>query len=255
MKDIERRLAVVLKKERRDAICYALLTLLCAPFFVVLISLLVSLGVMLTVGLVFRVSRFAMDARAFYGCLILFLAITAALVHSKSRSGDEPYRLDLTWLAGVVVLLVLVYLTFATPLFRTRRRTLAAIHAAAGFLALALFGRSYMKTPFARDVDFDDSYWSLPLALVGFVAMACGEIASSSWLWFPPGEDDVRVAAWILHKLTVDHDGRLDVQSTNRRILELLFRLKYVQIRNGKLRLTYKGYDLVKSAGRKDAVE
>ena len=102
---------------------------------------------------------------------------------------------------------------------------------------------------FRSDADVGD-YRSLPLAIAGFIAMAYGEIASSSWLWFPPHEDEVRVAAWILHKLQSDSKGRLDVRSADRRILGLLLRLKYVRIRNGRLRLTHKGHDLVKRAGQ-----
>ena len=43
MRQIEQRLVAVLKKERPEAIGYTLLTVLCAPFFVVLIGLAVMI--------------------------------------------------------------------------------------------------------------------------------------------------------------------------------------------------------------------
>jgi len=252
MKQIEQRLAAVLKKERRDAICYALLTVLCTPFFVVLISL----AVMIMVAYIYQYADLDISARTFYTCLTLFLATMATFVRWDSHPTEGLVLFDLTWLAGVGVLLLLVYVTFATSLIETKPNTFAILYTVAGFITLVLFGRVYMKSPLTEDVDSEDPYRSLPLVIFGFVAMAYGEIASGSWLWIPPDEDDIRVAAWILCKLALEDQWSLDSRSAERPILNLLFRLKYIQIKDGKLQLTYRGYSFVTAANEEEyAVE
>ncbi len=244
MQQMEPRLATVMKKERRDAICYTLLTLLCTPFFVAL----VSVALMIMIAFIFRYADFDINARTFYVCLSLFMATMATFVQSGFNSSERPGFFDLTWLLGVGVLLILIYVTFATSLVETKPDTFAIFYTVAGFTTLVLFGRVYMKTPFTNDTDCEDPYRSLPLVIFGFIAMAYGEIASSSWLWFPPDEDEISIAAWILCKLAEDDDGSIDMRSADTRILRLLSRLKYIQIIDGKLQLTYRGYEFVTSA-------
>ncbi len=241
MRQIEQRLAAVLKKERRDAFCYTLLTLLCTPFFVALISL----AVMIMVAYIFQFADWDISARAFYICLSLFLATMATFVRRGSVSPESPFGFDLTWLAGVAIILLLVYVTYATSFVETKPNAFALFYTVTGFAALVLFGRVYMKVPFTEDADSEDLDRSLPLVVFGFIAVAYGEIASSSWLWFPPGDDEIRIAAWILCKLAEDDDGSLDMRSADTRILRLLFRLKYIQTSGGELQLTYGGYHFV----------
>jgi hypothetical protein len=244
MGQIEQRLVAVLKKQRREAIGYSVLTVLCTPFFVALIGL----AVMIMIAFIFSDARYDMDARAFYACTSLFLATMAGFVYRGPGLSGGTRMFDISWLAGVAILLLLVYATFAKSFIETAPRAFAVFYTVAGFLILALFGRVYMKMPIGHDGGDEDLHRSLPLFIFGLVAMAYGEIASSSWLWFAPDDDEIKVAAWILRKLAGDDDGRLDLRCADTRILSLLFRLKFIQVRDGMLELTYDGYHFVAAA-------
>ena len=252
MGQVEKRLAVVLEKERRDAIGYAVLTVLCTPFFVVLMSL----AVMLMIAVIFQHADYDMNAKTFYTCINMFLGSMAVFVMRCSNPPENPHEFDLTWLAGVGVLLGLLFVTYATPFLDKAPCLFAAFYTIVGFLILALFGRVYMKIPVTQDAGSEDMYRSLPLVIFGFVAMAYGEIASSSWLWIPADEDKIRIAAWILCKLALEGSWPLDSRSADRPILDLLFRLKYIQVKDDKLQLTLKGQDFVTAASQDEyAVE
>lgn len=252
MRQVEQRLAVVLEKERRDAIGYAVLTVLCTPFFVVMMSL----AVMLVMALIFRHSDCYANAKTLYTFINIFLGSMAVFALRRSNPPENPHDFDLTWLAGVGVLLGLLFVTYATSFLERAPRAFAAFYTVVGFLILALFGRVYMKVPVVQDVGDDGPIRSLTLIIFGFVAMAYGEIASGSWLWIPPDEDKIRIAAWILCKLALEESWPLDSRSADRPILDILFRLKYIQVKDDKLQLTYRGYDFVTAASRDEyAVE
>lgn len=253
-RQIERRLVAVLKKERWDAIGYAVLTVLCTPVFVVLISL----PLMMMIALVLRTVHYDIGAKSFYTCINIFLGLMAIVVLRRSNLPENPRRFDVTWLAGVGALLLLLYVTYATSLLEETPRVFAIVYTVTGLLILALFGRAYVKIPIAREAGCEDlnRSFSLTLEIFGFVALAYGEILSGSWLWFPPDEDKIRVATWILCKLALEENWPLDSRSADRPILDLLFRLKYIQVKDDMLQLTCKGQGFVTAASQEEyAVE
>ena len=81
--------------------------------------------------------------------------------------------------------------------------------------------------------------------------MSYGEITRSSWLWFTPEPDKIRVCAWILCKLAVEGAWPLDSRMEQRRVLSILARLKLVKVTQNKLELTEKGLDFVRMADQK----
>ena len=118
----------------------------------------------------------------------------------------------------------------------------------AGFLALALLWFISDQADYEISVKGIYTCVNLFLAGFGYIAMSYGQIVTGSWLWFPPDADEICVAAWILCKLAADEDGSFEVRSTDRRILNLLSQLKFIQIRDNELQLTLKGQDFVAAA-------
>ena len=176
----------------------------------------------------------------------LFLATMAGFVCRGPNPQERSHHaFDITWLVGVAVLLLLIYVTYTTSYLELKPRAFAIFYMVAGFVAMALFGRVYMKMPVAQDAGSEELHRSLPLVIFGIVAIAYGEIASSSWLWIPPDDDEIRVAAWILCKLALEENWPLDSRSADRPVLNLLFRLKYIQVKDDRLQLTCKGHTFV----------
>ena len=244
MREVKRRLVAALKKERRDAIGYAVLTVLSTPVFVVMISL----PLMFVMALALRTVRYGIGGpTSFYTCINVFLGFMAIIVFRRANNRENPRQFDVTWLVGVGGLLLLLYVTHATSLLEKMPGAFAIVYTGTSLLILGLFGRAYVKIPITQNVGREDPNrsFSLTLEIFGFVALAFGEIASGSWLWFPPDEDKIRVAAWILCKLALTESWPLDSQSADRPILDLLFRLKYIQVKDEKLQLTLKGQGFV----------
>ncbi len=254
MRQIEKRLAAVLEKERRDAIGYAVLTVLCTPFFVVLISIVV----MVILFFILERVNYDIGAKGFYTCTSMFLGSMAVFVLRGSNPPENPheFEFDVSWTVGVGALLLLLYATYATSFLEKTPVAFAIVYTVIGILILAFFGRAYMKIPITQHAGREDVNRSLTLEIFGFVAIAYGEIASGSWLWIPPNEDEIRVAAWVLCKLALEDKWSLDSRSADKPILNLLFRLKYIQIKDGRLQLTYRGHDFITAADSDDyAVE
>ncbi len=182
----------------------------------------------------------------------------AIIVFRRANQRENPSQFDVTWLLGMGTLLLLFYVTYATSLLEKMPGAFAIVYTVSSLLILVLFGRAYVKIPITQDSgrEAPNRSSSLTLEIFGFVALAYGEIASSSWLWFPPDEDNIRVAAWILCKLALEENWPLDSQSADRPILNLLFRLKYIQVKDAKLQLTHKGYEFITAANQNEyAVE
>ncbi|OHB72937.1 MAG: hypothetical protein A2Z25_24800 [Planctomycetes bacterium RBG_16_55_9] len=112
-------------------------------------------------------------------------------------------------------------------------------------MVLGLLGRVQMEQPERDETSRVGAFLSLFLALFGFIADSYGEITRGSWLWFPPKPEEVRLGAWLLCKLALEKTMPLDVRSVPRRILNMLCRLKLVQVTDRKLKLTIKGSDFV----------
>lgn len=252
MRQIEQRLAAVLKKKRWEAFGFTLLTVLCTPLFVVLAGF-------LALGLVWFIADqadYQIGMRGMYTCVNLFLAALAGFVSRYSDPRDRTFELDPTLIVGVVVFLLLLYLTYGTSVMVKNPLLFGIVYTCVAFLVMGLYGRVYMKVPVAVDYSDENPFKLLALVIFGFIAMSYGEMVSGSWLWFPPDDDEIGVAAWILCKLAEDDDGRFKIRSVDRRILSLLSRLKLIQIRDNLLQLTLKGQDFIKAANlQQHAVE
>ena len=119
-----------------------------------------------------------------------------------------------------------------------------------GFLILGLTGRVYMDMPVMDFTGRENPIFAFILAMSGFIAMAYGELFSSSWLWIPPKPDEVRVGAWILHKLAAEKSWRIDNRREHGRALNFLVRLKLAKINDNKLEISEKGLDLIRKENR-----
>lgn len=242
---VERNLAAVLDRERRDAIAYTLLTVLATPFFVIL----ASVAAFVLFAYIFRHSNYySLDASAIYTGINLFLAF---MVVSALSGWTFPYKIDeidKTWLAATGTYFVLLFLTYGTTLFQHSAFFFGIVYAVAAFLVLALLGQVYMNRRTTDGGSAEENFLSLVLAVAGFIAMSYGEIIHSSWLWVPPKPDELRVGAWLLCKLAAEQSRPLDSRAVQGRILRPLHRLKFVQVTENGLSLTPKGLDFVEAA-------
>lgn len=248
---VEQRLAAVISKERRAAISYTLLTVLCTPAFVVL----GSLGILLIMAHILRFTNYNIDARGLYTGFNIFLAGMLILVLRCSNPPEEPHAFDKAWLAAVIVFILPLLLTHATSLPERIPVLYLVVYIILSFVVLGLLGHVQMEQPARDETSREDAFLSVILALFGFIAMAYGEITRSSWLWFPPKPDELRIAAWVLCKLAVERTTLPEARSVHRRILNMLSRLKLVQERDRKLRITLKGQDLVTAGSEIEYVE
>lgn len=240
---VEQRLAAIIKEERHEAIGYTILTVLCTPVFVVL----GTLAVLILLAYMFQFANYDIDVRGIYTGTNIFLASMIIFVLRCASPAEEPRAFDGTWLAAVVVFILPFTLTYATGLPERFPVLFAVVYAVLGFVVLGLLGNVQIEQP-ARDEAYrQNAPASLILLVCGFVADAYGEITRRSWLWFPPQPDELRIAAWILCKLSIEKTSPMEARSVSRRVLNMLLRLKLVHEKDRKLQLTLKGHDLVTS--------
>jgi len=241
---VQQRLAAIITKERREAITYAILTVLCTPVFVMLGSML-ALFLLLTIV---QNADCHIKAIGIYTGFNGFLGWMVVFVLRWSNPPEAPRDFDKTWLAGVGVFLFLIFLTYGTPLLEIRPTLFGILFAVLGFLVLGLTGHSYMNKPLTNDTDPGDPRAALILLVSGFVASAYGEITKGSWLWIPPDESQIHLAAWLLCKLAVEPDSAVSRQSVPQRTLRLLSRLKLIRATEYHAVITSKGLDLITPA-------
>ena len=160
---VEQRLAAVLEKERREAIGYTVLTVLCTPAFVAL----ASLTMFLVFAHVFQYKRDSLDPSSVYMGLNFFLAYMLVFVLRQSNPPDEPHEFDKMWLAGVVVFLVLLILTYATPLREALPVFFGIVCTIMSFSVLGLLGRVQMPSPPTEDFEHRNFVVLLVLAVSG----------------------------------------------------------------------------------------
>jgi len=241
---VKQRLAAIIDKERREAIAYSVLTVLSTPVFVMFASVLA----LLLLCFIVRAARYHIDAKGVYTCFNVFLAWMLVFVLRWSNPPEEPHKFDKTWLAGVGVFLFLIIMTYGTSLLETRSTLFGILYAGLGFLVLGLTGHSYMNKSLTNDTGQGVPHASLTLLIPGFVAMAYGEMTQGSWLWIPPDESQIHLAAWFLCKLAVEPDSAISRQSVPQRTLRLLSRLKLIRATQHHAVITSKGLDLVSPA-------
>lgn len=195
-----------------------MLIVLCAPFFVVLASLLGMFVLFYVLGH----SRYDVNALGIYTGINIFLALMLVFVLRQSNPPEQPHEFDKTWLAGVGVFLFLLVLTYVTSLQVQFPLFFGILYSLLGFLVMGLLGHVQMKKPVTDDSGSQNVFLSFVLAVAGFIAMAYGELAHGSWLWIPPKPDEIRVAAWILCKLALETPKPIGKRMVPERILSLL---------------------------------
>jgi len=135
--DIEKvtqQLEAMLQSERRQAMLYTLLTALCTPAFVMI----ACASLVILVCWVFWDRWYELDNIAFFTSLNVLLAsvlVVAAKPHDIAR-GQFPF--DGTWVAGVILLLLLLFLSYGTALPQQRPGLLSLLYGVGGFLMLGL---------------------------------------------------------------------------------------------------------------------
>jgi len=239
------RLAAVLAKTRKEAMAYTVLTVLCTPAFVAIVSL-VMVGVVLYV---FSQFRDRIDtAMAIYTGMTVFIASTFGPAMTNTIRSSS-LALDRTWLAGVAALLALVIITYATPLRDKSPVLFGIVYFTLGFLVLGLAGRTHANHPAGSSRDEASMFHTLVLAASALVLSAYGELLSASWLWFPPKPHEIRIAARVLCRLGAANKGALHECVVDDRIECLLQRLGLAERTDQQLHLTPKGLDFIRAAG------
>lgn len=246
IKEVEKRLAVIIGKQQKEVIGYTLLTLLCTPVFVVMAGFVILLTfAYLAYFSTNRDIENFLSASAIYTCLILFLGYMIIFVLRYSNPPEEPHEFDSGWLGGVTLFIALVIFTYATDFQQNHPAFFGIVYTATGFLILGLLGSAYMNNPVPEESNEENILLSLILSVSALIAMSYGEIFRGSWLFFPPKPDEIHVSAWILCKLAMGNTWRLGNRTEERRVLSILARLKFVKMTENKLKLTPKGWDFV----------
>jgi peptidoglycan/LPS O-acetylase OafA/YrhL len=143
---VEQRLAAVMKKERREAIGYTVIIVLCTPAFV-----LASLLGMIILFYVLGHPRYDIDALGIYTGINIFLALMLGFVLKRSNPPERPHEFDKTWLVGVIVFLFLLVLTYVTSLRVQFPLFFGILYGLLGFLVLGLLGQVQMNKPVTDD--------------------------------------------------------------------------------------------------------
>lgn len=243
---MKRRLEAVLAGERREAMVYTLLTVLCTPAFVAIASLVIASVLVY----VMHRSEYPIDnAWAIYTGMTLFLASAVGLAGASMYRSSASPELNPPWLAGAAVFLSLLGLTYATPLQETRPAFFGIAYCVLWFLTLGLIGHTHMSRPPDGPLGHRPTPHAFVLAVAGFIVSAYAELLSASWLWVPPKPHEVRVAARMLCRLAAQEERPLQRSVVDDRVERLLVRLKLVQEIDGQLHLTPKGIAFVQSTG------
>jgi len=241
LKGIEKRLAAVLEKERREAIGYTVLTVLCTPVFVVVAIVMVFL----VLAYVLTWVDYDLRASSIYTGINIFLACMIVFVLRSSNPPEEPHELDKVWLASVGVFFILLILTYASGIRENFPVFFGIAYAILGFLILGLLGQVQTNRPATENTSYHNVFLSFVLAVCSFILMAYGEITHRSWLWIAPKPDELKVGAMILCNLALEGTRTLDSQAMQGRIVRILARLKFIKITENKIELTQKGLDFV----------
>ncbi|MBN2314949.1 MAG: hypothetical protein JXM79_13540 [Sedimentisphaerales bacterium] len=239
---VEKRLAGVICEKRRKAISYTVLTILCTPAFV----LLGSLVIFFVMAHIFRIGQYNIGARGLYAGFNIFLALIFILMLVYSNSLNTLREFSKLWLVVVIVFLLLLFLTNATNLREQIPILYAFIYIILSLGVLGLLGLVQMGQSERDKKSSVGEFLTGFLALFGFIADSYGEILYRSWLWFPPKPEEIRLGVWILCQLAMEKTLSLDAQSVPKRILNMLIRLKLVQVKNRKLKLILKGRDFLR---------
>ncbi|MCU0913351.1 MAG: hypothetical protein MUC88_02175 [Planctomycetes bacterium] len=242
---VTRRLEATLNSERRKALEYTLLTVLCTPAFAVIGAVFAVFVAAYIVHNYQGASQLDLDTMTFYTALNFFLAYMVAATIRGSNASTEDFRLEKMWLFGVILLVVLLVLTYATSLPRAWPRLFGVTYAVLGFLTLGFVSQVLPPDYALRE---ENPKAALALAIPNLITSAYRELFSASWLWFPPQPAEVRVAARLLCKLAADQDNSLSRAIVDEPIRNLLSRLALIRVTEQSLHLTAQGLDFLRTA-------
>ncbi len=243
---VARRLGRVLVWARRKAIVFSLLTALCAPAFVALVSLAARV-LLLPIA---RQPGYWTDVATIYTGMVFFLGLMLILVLVGSAHSLVKTLFSKMWLAGVGIFLLLLILMYRTSLPARTPDVFGMLFIVGSLLILGLIGQVPQAGHAVRSSGTCKDISTGLVVLCGGIVTAYGELLSASWLWVQPRPQEVRIAAGILYRLAIEPDEPFDSSTVNNRVMALLFRLNLVKMAENELRLTPKGMDFVWSAAK-----
>ncbi len=244
MPDIEkvtRQLQAMLLSERRQAMWYTILTVLCTPAFVMI----ACAAMVILVCWLFWDRWYELDNIAFFTGMNVMLAgvLVAAARPYDIAQGRFPF--DGAWVAGAILFLLLLLLSYGTALPQQRPGLLSLVYGVGCFLTLGLLARGRLPDHTGETVGYP--VIASAQAVADFVMGAYAELFSASWLWFPPSPQEIRIGARVLHHLATDRDGSLGENVVEKRIAALLQRLKLIESVEQRVSLTSKGFDFLRT--------
>lgn len=242
----------VFERTRRDAIVFALLTVLLTPFLLCIAGLVFFFALMLAGGGFFE------ELGSTYGvlwfCVAFLLLALFTTWRGQTSNGSVPW--------GAVGLVAAVALLVFTGPVGMSEGVYLGLCGGLGFGALALMGRAYtprddyylgmrngMDDPFTLRDDADRAHVAVgcALAIPGLVLGAFGEVFASRWLWSEIDDEIVRSAARLLvaaEQRNVDEVMRT-IGHERGKVFELLERSKLARIRGSRVILTDEGKKLL----------
>ena len=239
-------LAGTLERRRREAIAYAILTVLCTPVFVVIAGL--TVAALVAVLLQRSASGVESDAMAFYTAANGFLGYMIVFVLTRSQESRGLFEFHSAWIAATSIFIGLILATYLTAQPEMRPVAFGVLYACGGLLILGLLGQVPLPLCDSPNCVERDGFFSCVLAVSEFIVSAYGDIFSSSWLWRPPEAGRIQLAGLFL--LRAAEDGRDPPREdlVDGRTLDLLCRLKLVEIEEHEVRLTFRGQEFLREA-------
>ncbi|MBN2589548.1 MAG: hypothetical protein JXA96_06785 [Sedimentisphaerales bacterium] len=248
---IEQRLSDLLEKKRKEAISYSIVTIIAMPCILVVLSF-ITLLIFIVIVHDMSMEREAtlIDIYTFLNC---YLALMILIILRHTFMPDAKSQFDKTSVVSIVIYFFLLFLTYGIKLPLTAPVFFGIIYAILGFSILGLLGRIYFDLPlyayeqYDEDSSMRDVFNSFVLLISGFIFRAYGEIFSNSWLWSPPNKETIRVCAMYIQKISQEKTFFARDSEVERPILNILFRLKFIERKENLIQLTSLGLDLVKT--------
>jgi len=250
-------LSEALRQSGKDAVSFALLTLLITPFLLVLAAGGVVVAVAYMAPALLRGSSPTATGMA---ALMLFLAFAFVSSWPKCRAQGATGHLSAA--AGVyVALLVLTVMALKSDHVSG---AFIALYVALVIVILGLLGRGYtprdsyylglyggrFDDPFTYRDDADRAHVGIgcAMAIPGLLLDSIGQAVSTSWLWRGVSPDVVRASTKVLMGVAAGRGSETlrSVGAQRGVVLRVLKRLDLVQIRKNDLRLTENGIKFLK---------